>query len=445
MWHQNVRGIQGALEEGAAFGSALATGDFDGDGFGDLAIGVPFEDVGEAVDAGGVHVLYGSADGLAAAGSQVLDQTTAGGCDGAETADFFGGALAAADLGRTAHDDLAIGAWGETIEGVEMAGAVAVTYGASEGLTTDAGECWHQDSPGIKDALEGGEGMLGDAFGATLVAADFGKSRDADLAIAATAEDVAGTIDAGAVHVLYGSHGGISPSGDRVWHRDMGTVEGAASDFENFGIALAGGNFGRSRHADLAIGAPHGFAGGEDAGSVNVLYGSRDGITASGDDLWHQDAPGIAEKREDFDLFGSALAAVELGRSGFADLAVGVPGETIHGVRGGAITLILGTKEGLSGASELWHQAARGIPNASEDGDRFGADLDAHGAAPGLDARMVVAIPGEDIRRAEDAGAVAVMYGREGRLSSDGSELWHQGRRAVAGAAEPFDSLGRLP
>ena len=34
-------------EAGDLFGSALAAGDFDGDGFDDLAVGVPDEDVGD--------------------------------------------------------------------------------------------------------------------------------------------------------------------------------------------------------------------------------------------------------------------------------------------------------------------------------------------------------------------------------------------------------------
>ena len=42
---------------GSAVGSA---GDLNDDGYDDLAIGVPYEDVGAIVDAGGVNVVYGS-------------------------------------------------------------------------------------------------------------------------------------------------------------------------------------------------------------------------------------------------------------------------------------------------------------------------------------------------------------------------------------------------
>ena len=46
------------------FGTALAIGDFDGDTFNDLAVGIPGEDIDGKNRAGAVHVFYGSGDGL---------------------------------------------------------------------------------------------------------------------------------------------------------------------------------------------------------------------------------------------------------------------------------------------------------------------------------------------------------------------------------------------
>jgi hypothetical protein len=60
----------------AAVGSLEA--DFDGDGFVDVAIGVAFEDIAGAVDAGAVNALYGSAGGLTATGSQAFCRAAAG-------------------------------------------------------------------------------------------------------------------------------------------------------------------------------------------------------------------------------------------------------------------------------------------------------------------------------------------------------------------------------
>ena len=44
---------------------------FDGNGCADLAVGVPYEDVGAVLDAGALNILYGSAGGLSATGDQI--------------------------------------------------------------------------------------------------------------------------------------------------------------------------------------------------------------------------------------------------------------------------------------------------------------------------------------------------------------------------------------
>src|SRR2546427_7059158 len=73
--------------------------DFNGDGFADLAVAVPTENVGSVKDAGAVQVLYGSAGGAQATspddqlwtqGGDVQDQT--------EASDRFGWSLGEGDF-----------------------------------------------------------------------------------------------------------------------------------------------------------------------------------------------------------------------------------------------------------------------------------------------------------------------------------------------------------
>ena len=138
----------------SAASSGGARGDFDGDGHGDLAIGVPGEDIGPAADAGALHVLYGDAAALSATDSQYWTQNSSGMADAVEPGDEFARALAVGDLNGDGFDDLAIGAPGED----SAAGVVHVLYGSSAGLTVTGGQLWSQDSAGVSDSAETGTG-----------------------------------------------------------------------------------------------------------------------------------------------------------------------------------------------------------------------------------------------------------------------------------------------
>jgi hypothetical protein len=81
---QDSPGVPGGAEPGDSNGETLAVGDFDGEGFADLAVGVTLEDLGAIVDAGAVNVLYGSASRLTGTGGQLFTQDSPGVVNSAE-------------------------------------------------------------------------------------------------------------------------------------------------------------------------------------------------------------------------------------------------------------------------------------------------------------------------------------------------------------------------
>ena len=417
-----------------------ARGDFNGDGFGDLATGAPGEDVGSVVDGGIVHVIYGSAAGLTSTNNQSWNQQSSGIIDTVETGDGFGSVLTAGDFNGDGRDDLAIGAPGEDVGSVVDAGAVNVIYGSAAGLTSTGNQWWHQNSTGIADSAE-----TGDGFGGALAAGTLNTGVHAELVVGAPGESVGSAADAGIVHVLPGGAPGLTATGSQMWSQISSGITDVSEVGDRFGASLAIGAFNSAAGLDLAIGAPGEDVGSvADAGLVNVIYGSASGLISTGNQVWSQSSTGIADPAETDDHFGSALAAGNLGTDAFADLVIGVPDESVGAAAGaGIVHVIPGATAGLTATgSQLWSQNSSGITDTSEAGDSFGASLaiGAFNSAAGLD--LAIGAPGEDVGSVVDAGAVNVIYGSASGLVSAGTQLWSQSSTGIADAAETGDRFG---
>ncbi|MEU4799171.1 esterase [Streptomyces sp. NPDC023327] len=76
-WTQGSAGVPGTPEPGDRWGADLSVADTDGDGYADVAIGAPGEDIGTVADAGAVWVLRGSRNGMTATGAKSWDQDSA--------------------------------------------------------------------------------------------------------------------------------------------------------------------------------------------------------------------------------------------------------------------------------------------------------------------------------------------------------------------------------
>ena len=365
------------LPAGAAAAAPKAPakpGDFNGDGKRDFALGMPNLKVKKKARAGAVSVQYAGKKK-----KQWINQNSAGIAGTVGKNHQFGGSLATADFNQDGYADLAVNNGSQK--------GVTVVFGSAKGLaksryltsgkpvvhlaTGDFDRNGRPDLIGTDRSsyttyLNLGAGRRTTARAGTSqllpVAGDFTGDGFDDVAFLSEGNE-AGSTWTTSLPVILARGGAKGLQAPKATDWKAGTV-GAAGDFDDDGMT------------DLITQAPWTEELGPQAGGVQIFRGGKDGLDAPA--YLDQDSPGMPGTGDkgrqgyfDGDNFGGALAAGDINKDGFADVAIGAPGED-RGVRdAGRVTVLHGGKNGLTiqGATVL---AKPGKPARSE---FFGADL----------------------------------------------------------------------
>jgi hypothetical protein len=297
---QSTPGVPGSPSAGDEFGLSLAAGDFNGDHFADLAIGVPGEGLSGVVDAGDVTILYGTSIGLSGNHSTLWDQNSPGVPGTPEVQDQFGAALAAGDVTGDGKADLVVGDPNEGIGSQVLAGEIVLLKGSSGGISGTGSQVFDQNSTGVPGTSE-----ETDEFGKSVTVGDFNGDGKADVAVGVPGEGVGALDHAGCVDVLKGTSSGLTGTGSVAWDQDSTGVPGTVEEADQFGASVLALKLTGGSRADLLIGTPtedsDGFA---DNGSVTVLLNNSSGLTGTGAQAWSAKT-----------LVGGAVTTAEFGLS----------------------------------------------------------------------------------------------------------------------------------
>jgi hypothetical protein len=276
--------------ENAHFGHSVASaGDVNADGYGDVIVGAPQWDGGQAFE-GSAWVYIGHPSGLTT--------TPIWHKQGDQTGAQFGWSVGSAgDVNGDGYEEVIVGAptydYGEEDEGM-----VWVYLGSASG--PDSAPAWYKDSDQVDAQFGYAVGTAGDVNG----------DGYADVVVGAPYYNHP-EADEGGAWIYEGSASGLHVAPD--WH---GQCDQAGA---NFGASLGtAGDVNGDGYSDLIVGAPFWDNGQNNEGGVWVYLGSPRGMSQTY--RWRQDGDLIGAN------YGAAVgAAGDVNGDGFADIIVGAP------------------------------------------------------------------------------------------------------------------------
>ncbi|MFF5023931.1 FG-GAP-like repeat-containing protein [Streptomyces collinus] len=383
----------------ASAATAKYADDFNGDGYRDLALGDRTAAVAGKKEAGAVVVVWGTAHGPDPAKRSVITQNTPYVAGTAETKDFFGAKITAADMNRDGYGDLVVTAPGE--DDGSHHGTFTILWGSESGLKEGTAyrspgctSCGFAKDVAVGDFTADGKpdvvaitdeyvyvlrgpftksGSHGPATNLDpidgedikpdlVVSGKVTRDGTADFAVLGYDSD---TRTNRAWFYRGGSGGPAKPARKIGLLGDSGLVDASAT------IA----DFDKDGYGDLTVG----FARTGKGGAIRVFKGTSRGPSTTGTSFTQATA-GVPGTPESADYFGYDVSAADTNGDGYPDLAVGVPGEVIgdNMFRAGAVTVLRGGRSGLTGKNA--HQYDTGTAGvagdpADENDGWFGASV----------------------------------------------------------------------
>lgn len=434
---QDSPNVSDAAEAGDQFGFSLAVYDANLDGCSDIAVGMPYEDVGTVRDAGLVQLVYGATAGLGQGTTGIgFRQGTDGNMADVYEAEDWVGYSVAGGVTATGVPFLVIGAPGEDSSGLVDMGLAAYASGVTPVVTS-----FHQNSPDVWHDSEPGN-RFGSAVAAT--------SRH--FVVGTPGAPIDSTDQAGAVVAFKPSlnANNIPQPLFGIGQDGTGTTDQAAETGDGYATSLAIAPYRPSGAATttdslVAVGVPNEDVSVKvdtetvqkiDAGAVQLLQIAEAGTVTEAQWITQETAD-VDETAEESDYFGQRVAASNtnqavVGTATTMRLAVGVPGEETAADAQDSGGVQLFPMLGAAGASDSWLQPGGGIPSA---------------AAPRQFAGMSLAYGGTSLYVGMPYGPASgrAVYAFSWTVASGGapSQTWKPGEGGIPAEAVAFGAVVR--
>ncbi|MBK7952412.1 MAG: FG-GAP repeat protein [Deltaproteobacteria bacterium] len=347
--------------------SVAASGDVNGDGFGDVIVGVPGYDSGQGANGGAAFVYLGRAAGIPDGGpsnaATILESN--------QPNSYFGYSVASAgDVNGDGFSDVVVGAYLHEVGPEQDEGAAFVFHGSPVGIAngspTNAAARLESDQAGAGFgwSVAGAGDVNGDGF--------------ADLIVGSPSYQ--SFVQSGAAFLFHGSPAGVEDG-------NPSNADGQIYTDQEHAIALGSsvagaGDVDGDGFADVIVGAPNAlnFGSGTQfgAGSAFVFHGSVSGIVGG---FIPFGAVGIASNQEFARLGRSVASAGDVNGDGFSDVIVGASGYGISEPGAGAAFVHLGNGYGRRVLARQFRGDGSGISvqpwGSSYDDDSFEVQMHA--------------------------------------------------------------------
>jgi len=191
-FYQNTSGWPDNSEKDDFFGSSLDVADIDDNGYADIIVGVPGEDVGSKVDAGIIQIAYNPGDHATTSTSvQTLNQAVPGVAGTIESGSKFGTFILATDVTNDGIADILVGTPNKTVGSKQNAGIISLfpTIEGKPSLISD--QMFHANQNSFAGSAQS-SGLFGTSIAAL----------GNDLIIGSPGRNVSGSINAGAIYYL---------------------------------------------------------------------------------------------------------------------------------------------------------------------------------------------------------------------------------------------------